>query len=330
MKKKIYFLLFLTFVFMPFFTKAAQTDFPIDLVYLWVDGNDPVWQAKKNYWQSLYSQLPPSGTDISRFRELNELKYSLRSVEKNMPWINHIYIVTDNQIPKWLNLKHPKISIVDHKEILPKDALPTFNSVALETALPFIPNLSEHFLFANDDCYARVPLTRDFFFDTKGNPKVYVKYKKRTHDTNLWLQQIKLAHERIAQKYPLTYVITPSHNIQAYRKSYYLDTVNEFKDDFERTIHSQFRQPTDINRVIVELLDNMKGRNTLISKWDNKKLPPFCKTAFSLISNDFETLLEEKPCLFCLNDFEGKTEEERKKTNEILEIYFPEKSSFEK
>lgn len=330
MKKKIYFLICFLFFLIPIGTIATEANYPVDLVYIWVDGNDPIWKEKKDYWQSLYMNLPESSTDIARFRELNELKYSLRSVEKNLPWINHIFIVTDRQIPHWLNTKHPKITIIDHTEIFPSDALPTFNSGAIEAVLPFIPGLSEHFLFANDDYYVRVPLKQDFFFDSKGDPKVYVKYKKQTYDTNLWLAQIKYAHEKVSQAYPLNFVITPSHNMQAYRKSYFLEAINEFKADFNLTIHSQFRQPTDINRVIVELLDNMQGRNTMISKWDVEKLPSECKTAFSLIARDFETLSEEEPCLFCLNDFEGKTEEERIQTNEILESYFPQKSSFEK
>lgn len=329
-QKILCFLLYVIFVFSGNGIAAeVKKDFPVDLVYLWVDGDDPVWKKKKQYWQGMYTDLPESGTDISRFREFDELKYSLRSVEKNMPWINRIYIITDNQTPKWLKKKHPKITIVDHKDILPSQALPTFNSVALEAKLPFIPNLSEHFLYANDDYYVRVPLEKEFFFDNKCNPKVYVKYKKQTYDTNLWLAQIKRAHELVAAKYPLSYVITPSHNMQAYRKSYFLDAINEFNSEFDLTYYSQFRRETDINRVLVDLLDNMKNRNTLISKLDTSQLPSNCKTAFSLISRDFDTMQEEKPCLFCLNDFEGKTDDEIKQTIEILEQHFPEKSSFE-
>lgn len=59
---------------------------------------------------------------------MQELKYSLRSVSQYLPWINKIYIVIDNQVPSWLNTEHPKIKIIDHKDILPADALPTFNS----------------------------------------------------------------------------------------------------------------------------------------------------------------------------------------------------------
>lgn len=307
-----------------------DTDYPVDLVYLWVDGNDPAWIKKKSFYQRKAGQLPQNATDIARFRQFDELKYSLRSVEKNLPWINHIFIVTDNQVPKWLDTNNPKITIIDHTQILPKEALPVFNSCALETRLPYIPGLSEHFLYANDDCYVRVPLEKSFFFNQEGNPRMYVKYKQRTYNTNLWLAQIQKAHQLIAQKYPLNFAITPSHNMEPYRKSYFLEAIDEYTEEFNKTTRSKFRQSSDINRVIIELRDRMLNRNEMYAKEDTSLLPPTCKTAFSLISNNFFALDYEMPCLFCLNDFEGKTENEIKITLRILNILYPTKSSFEK
>ena len=112
------------------------------------------------------------------------------------------------------------------------------------------------------------------------------------------------------------------------------DTVNtyveEFKEEFYKTTHSKFRQPTDVQRIIVSLTDNMKNRTNIFDKSDYRHFPPTCNKAFSLISRDFLTLDEEMPCLFCLNDFEGKTDREILITLKILEYLFPEKSSFEK
>ena len=41
----------------------------------------------------------------SRYRDNNELRYSLRSLAKFAPWIRHVYIVTNGQIPYWLDLR---------------------------------------------------------------------------------------------------------------------------------------------------------------------------------------------------------------------------------
>lgn len=312
------------------YSYRQRTDYPVDLVYLWVDGDDPAWLKKKTIYQAKAGKLPENGTNIARFRQFDELKYSLRSIEKNLPWINHIFIITDNQVPDWLNTDNPKISIIDHTEIFPKEALPVFNSNALEARIPYIPELSEHFLFANDDCYVRVPLEKRFFFNEVGDPRIYVKYKRRTYDTNLWLAQIQKAHQLIAKKYPLDFAITPSHNIEAYRKSYFLDAIAEFPTEFQQTTYSKFRQQTDINRVIVELRDRMLNRNEMYTNWNAPALPSECKTAFALISNNFNVLDEELPCLFCLNDYEGKTDTAIAITLRILEILYPTKSSFEK
>jgi hypothetical protein len=44
-----------------------------------------------------------------RWAVSQELRYSLRSVEKYAPWVRNIYIVTNGQIPYWLDLSHPRI-----------------------------------------------------------------------------------------------------------------------------------------------------------------------------------------------------------------------------
>ncbi len=313
-----------------YFYSKSQKDFPVDLVYMWVDGDDSNWLRKRIKWQLEYDNLPNNGTDIARFRQMDELKYSLRSVEKNLPWINHIYIVTDNQIPSWLDTDNSKITIIDHTEIFPKEALPTFNSNAIEARIPYIPNLSEHFLLANDDYFVRVPLKKAFFFNEQGNPRIFVKYKKKTYDANLWLAQIKKAHELISEKYPLDFVITPSHNIQPYRKSYFIDAINKFSNEFKQTTYSKFRQQTDISRVIVELNDRMLERNEMFERTDKKAIPSYCGSAFLLISNNFLDLDKEQPCLFCLNDFEGKNGTELDVTLRMMNLLYPDKSFFEK
>ena len=98
----------------------------IDLVYLWVDGNDPEWLNKKQLF------MDKKINTVGRYQDNQELKYSLRSGEKHLPWIRKIFIVTDNQIPTFLDTSHPKIEIVYHSEIIPKQILPTYNSVIIE------------------------------------------------------------------------------------------------------------------------------------------------------------------------------------------------------
>ncbi|KAH3897576.1 hypothetical protein DPMN_021764 [Dreissena polymorpha] len=51
----------------------------------------------------------------SRFEDNEELRYSLRSLERFAPWVRHVFIVTNGQLPYWLNLENPHVSIVTHE-----------------------------------------------------------------------------------------------------------------------------------------------------------------------------------------------------------------------
>lgn len=51
----------------------------------------------------------------SRFEDNEELRYSLRSIERHAPWVRHIFIVTNGQIPSWLNLDNPRVSVITHQ-----------------------------------------------------------------------------------------------------------------------------------------------------------------------------------------------------------------------
>ncbi len=109
----------------------------IDLVYLWLDGNDANWQTKRNSFMSVLEKdtlknNPNDALCEGRYANNDELKYSLRSIEKYAPWIRKIFIVTDGQIPSWLNTSNSKIQIIDHSDIIPQDFLPCFNSGTIE------------------------------------------------------------------------------------------------------------------------------------------------------------------------------------------------------
>lgn len=87
-------------------------------------------------------------------------RYSLRSLETNAPWIRHIYIVTNGQVPSWLDTSNPRVSIIPHDVIFANHSvLPTFSSLAIEFNLHRIPGLSETFLYFNDDVFLGRPVT---------------------------------------------------------------------------------------------------------------------------------------------------------------------------
>jgi UDP-N-acetylglucosamine-lysosomal-enzyme len=113
----------------------------------------------------------------NRYRDSEELRYSLRSLVKNAPWIRRIYIVTDNQIPYWLNLDNDRLSVVSHEEIfLNKSHLPVFSSPAIEANIHRIPGLSKQFIYFNDDVFLGAPVLPSDFVDLKGSQKFFMSW----------------------------------------------------------------------------------------------------------------------------------------------------------
>ena len=146
--------------------------FDVDAVITWVDGSDPAHRYKRDhYLTQALTPLHDNGTNPHRWVCSDELNFCVRSIANHAPWVRRIWIVTDSQIPVLAALPaefSQKISIVDHREIFSghEDVLPTFNSLAIETMLWRIPDLSEHFLYFNDDVFLTAPVTvADFFTD---------------------------------------------------------------------------------------------------------------------------------------------------------------------
>ncbi len=163
----------------------------IDFVVTWVDGSDEEWLAEKRAFAESHSFIKkPSSTtnrtfaenqpsiknqpslekprfDSSDLRFRNDfdfLKYWFRGIEKFAPWVNQIFFVTAGHLPDWLNLQHPKLKIIRHSDFIPQEFLPTFNSHTIENNLHRIAELSEDFVYFNDDFYLlRKTRPEDFF-----------------------------------------------------------------------------------------------------------------------------------------------------------------------
>ena len=138
----------------------------IDAVYLWVDHSDPAFRtALERYAPGVHR-----GATASRlFRDHGELRYSLRSLIQNAPWIRRVHLVTNGQVPRWLDQTSQRLALVRHDEIFPEaDHLPTFNSNAIEMNLHRIPGLAEHFLAFNDDMFLGRPVAVEDFISPSG------------------------------------------------------------------------------------------------------------------------------------------------------------------
>lgn len=132
----------------------------IDFIITWVDGNDKEWRKEKDR----FNPNKKEDNRNVRYREWGTLKYWFRGVEKFAPWVNKIHFVTWGHLPSWLNVDHPKINIVNHRDFIPSEFLPTFNSRVIELNFHNIKGLSENFVYFNDDMFILNEVKETDFF----------------------------------------------------------------------------------------------------------------------------------------------------------------------
>ena len=154
----------------------------IDAVITWVDGNDPVHRAKRRRYADpgMLDAVDVAGE--TRFVEVGEIAWCVASLNRFAPWINRIYIVTDDQDPgliPFMERSFPQgyipMEIIDHRVIFRgyEQYLPTFNSISLETMTWRIPGLSDHFIEFNDDLMLTAPVLPEDFFTEDGRVICY-------------------------------------------------------------------------------------------------------------------------------------------------------------
>ena len=135
----------------------------IDVVIPWVDGSDPEWLKEKNEW---YMRLNPDKESNSnnRYQSWDNLKYWFRAIEKFFPWINNVFFVTWGHVPDFLNKNCEKLKIVKHTDFIPERYLPTFNINTIEMNIHRIEELSENFIYFNDDIFPLGNAGKEYYF----------------------------------------------------------------------------------------------------------------------------------------------------------------------
>lgn len=224
------------------------TPWPVDIVYTWVNKDDLDWVS---LWNSNFPETP---FDPDRFSSKDELKYSLRSICKFLPWFNTIYIVSNCKKPDWL-VEHPKLKWVDHQDIFPdQNALPTFNSHAIEACLHKIDGLNERFIYLNDDMFVNSPSYYADFYDPLGRTIAHFEPYGMVYDNNIfddtkdYLSPSINCQRLIKNVFPF-YTATQLHKHSPYalRKSVMDEIETLFRQNFNTTRAAKLRTADDIN-----------------------------------------------------------------------------------
>lgn len=315
---------------------AFDVGFPIDLVMTWVDGADTGWLARKHAALGAGHGQPPGGSAASSlFRDNGELRYALRSIERNAPWFRTLYLVTDDQVPDWLDTANPRLRLVSHRELFEGIGhRPTFNSHAIAARLHHLPGLSDHYIYLNDDIFFGRPASPDLFFLSNGVARFFVS--KSTLPVNHaegappHEQARRNAATVIEKEFGVAVTNNFFHVPVTQRRDVLTELEERFPDMFMRTWRSQFRSTTDV-----------EVNGWLHHYWaycTGRAVPGRIRYDYFRAAADDDTrrrmaqlLTRRDYDVFCVNDDDGSTEVERRKNVvDYLERYFPKPSSFEK
>ena len=321
-------------------------NFPIDIVFTWVNADDSDFLNSKNHYQSLASTdnelflKKIEIADIARYESRDELRYALRSLEAYAPWINHVYIVTNGQKPSWLNLNNSKITLVDHSEIIPEQYLPTFNSHVIESCLHRIPNLAEHYIYFNDDVMLTRPVEPSYFFTSGGLAKVFITDsllsggKRCMKDTpTQWAA--KNARDLI---YNVTGHLPNkmfAHTFHPQIKSINIEMEKLWSDEYEQCRKNKFRDESDllVTSFLHHHFSTLTGRAIATRTkcmYFNIRIPMADKYYVSLLARKNT---KDAPYSMCLNDHKsnnfGLDNLYIQSMPEFLDKYFPNQTTFE-
>ncbi len=224
---------------------------PVDFVYTWVDGADPDWAERfRSTAVEQGRNVDEVALDPARYRSRGELRYSLRSVWAYCGWVRKIWIVTAGQRPEWMT-DDPRVEFVDHADILPADALPTFNSHAIEAALHRIDGLAEQFVYFNDDMAVARPVRPELFFTPNGLARCFQSDARPPgveDDSTLAVDTGALrGRELLRERFGRVVTAKPYHSPYPLRRSVCADAEVEFADIVHRTQYSRFRSPQDLS-----------------------------------------------------------------------------------
>lgn len=334
----------------------------IDLVIPWVDGSDKKWQKQKAEYENDNND---SDSRSMRYRDWDTLKYVFRGIEKHMPWIDKVFFISEGHIPEWLNLENEKLIFTKHKDYIPDKYLPTFSSHPIELNLHRISELSEYFVYFNDDMFIIDDISEGMFF--KNNKPVYpaILHANTSDDKSNVMPYIYLNNNLVINKY------FNKEKLLENKKNWFSLTDNGFRSVIENIFNSRYPQiigfynshlPTPLLKSTIEELWNKeeellneasshKFRNKndvsqyLFRYWDlarnnfypinPKKLGKEIDIKEDNMDRICETIVNRRCKMICLNDVidlidDRQFELLKQKLIKSFETILPYKSGFEK
>ena len=298
----------------------------IDFVITWVDMNDPKWLEEFSRYR-YDKHNTRNGVSEARFRDNGFLRFWFRGVEKFAPWVRTIHFIVNGRTPEWLDTSNPKLHIVRHADFIPKEFLPTFNSVVIERYMHRIPGLSERFVYFNDDFYIinHLPVERFFlnglprdiavmdynpswsqwYKRIKNNIRIINRHFSKKEVMKRWHE--KWFHKSYGMKARWNYLLRfygkfitlrVPHNAQPYLKSTFEEVWAAAGDELRATSVNKFRALNDLTPELFRTWQMCRGNFEPYNTYCDTKMFPLMVRPKQAI----KAIYEQKYKLICLND----------------------------
>lgn len=236
----------------------------IDYVVPFVDGNDIEWQ--KIHDKYTIKETGELNT-TNRFRSWDNFQYVFRCIEQNCKFIDNVYLIVmqESQIPSWINTKN--VNIVYHKDFIPEKHLPCFSSSMIETYMTNIKDISEYFLYTNDDLFVINKTVRKDWFEN-GTPKVGMTRFTQRDD---YFSSLSFRSWQIGtSEFSTNKTYRTTHGISGILKSVG-DHLHSIKKEVIEKSVSRFRSSTDLNQYMytdyVFVLSNYNFKKSVSEKY---------------------------------------------------------------
>jgi hypothetical protein len=339
-------------------SKVKSND--IDIVITWVDGNDTEWIKEKNVCLKKETSEIEIDISVNRYRNWDNLQYIFRGIEKFMPWVRKVHLVTNGQKPSWLNINNEKLNLVFHSDFIPSECLPTFNSNSIEANIHKIHELTEQFIYFNDDMFVANHMKPEEFFknglpcDTGGLQWVHsqdccdVFWHKMLNETGIINKHFK-KKDIITKKMlsirngviPLIFTLTIAflskndipgikliHFPTPFLKSTFSEVWQAEPEIYKTTSSTKFRSQNSMGALLVRKWQIASGK-FVPKNWSkfSRYYDSFPEQTDKLCSE----IIRQKYKFFCINDkiIECDFQELKKQINSSFQLILPDKSKFE-
>ena len=310
---------------------------PIDVLIKYIDLMDPHLYRKGIH-------------QINKDIENEELRYSIRSILKNIPWVRKIFILMPNEKVRYLkelNKIKDKIIYVKDKELIGFDSS---SSLVFQYRYWKMKdyNMSDNFISMDDDCYIGRPLKKTdlFYVENKKVVPLIITSKfeilnkeKVEKDIYNYKRIINRSKEeqtfnefqyskRLTYSFMMKTLLTKKLIVPKFTHNAIPTNMNEIKEIYDLINESKFKNTTLYS--FYRHIDSLQFQTFILGYTFNKYKKKIKNISYKLIEFSNSLFSNYNYDLFCINTISKKNTELSKLIFKIvMENLFPKETPYE-